>query len=590
MIRKRISLQLTLAFAGVVAVTVLISGMLFIQLFRQYAVENRKSEMFDNADSISLMLSETSGSGTMRGMGFMHFLNTVTGADVWLLDEYGQPLTVSGNGAGALARWSQNSNPLPEEGEAVVNAVLSGQRAFSEAFSSVYEEETLTVGVPITNSRGGVSGVVLLHAPLTRVSNMEKKAGGILAVSLAAAMMISAVLAAVFSSRFTKPLREMNQIALAMAQGDYARRSSFASDDELGQLSHSLNNLAEALRTGINLLQEEKSKLSDLIASISEGVISFNRDLKAVSANGRLAEIMNYGHPYTLESASEDFEALGLNSQLKEVIDTNQGFSCIRLHKEMHLKFTLSPVVDYSGAVTGAAALVQDVSESEKLEQLRRDFVANVSHEFRTPLTVIKGSLEALADGTVTEPQEVSRYIARMQHESRGLERLVKDLMDLTRIQSKTMSIETELLSLNDLLEDVSRSMQDIGSKKNVHVTVDNTGMMAQVPGDYDRLRQLLVILVDNAIRFSPEGGSVIIAIVSSEPPAITVTDQGPGIPEAQRNRIWDRFYQGDKSRGSQGSGLGLSIAQGIAQLHGSALTVACPAKGGTVFTLTFKV
>lgn len=591
MIRKKIAFQLTAGFVIIVLISMLTVGVFFIQMFRQYAFDSREKMMMDRAHSIAAIMTEASAAGGgIRGMGgFVRFLNTMTDSDVWILDSQGKPWELIGMGMGAgIPSHSLSTEPLPLEASEVIRQVLAGEDSVSESFSSLYSEATLTVGTPIIDDNRQVAGMILLHAPVMGISETMDKASAILMISLAAALIVASGLGITYSMRFTKPLKQMNRVALAMVEGNYETRTHIDRQDELGQLGSSLDLLASELSKTMDLLYQEKGKLGDIISSISEGIISFGPDSIPLNANSNLGEIMGTGNPYPLDSVTADFAELGLVQELDKVMLEKTSSRLLRLFKGKHLKFTLSPIIDNKGKVNGAVALVQDVSESEKLEQLRRDFVANVSHEFRTPLTVIKGSLEALHDGTISEPEDVSRYIGRLLAETRALERLVGDLLDLSRLQSETISVHLEQVHLPSLLSDTVKGIQELADKKNIRIQL-NSGMdIPPIKGDYDRLRQLFVIFLDNAIKYSPAQTCITVSVVLEDQVKVAIQDQGYGIPPEELPYIWDRFYQSDVSRESSGTGLGLSIAKRLIDLHSGAVTVTSTSGEGTVFTIGF--
>ncbi len=594
MFRKKIAFQLTAGFVIIVLISMATVGVFFMQMFRQYAFDSREKMMLDRGHSIAGMMGESGAAGGgIRGMGgFVRFLNTMTDSDVWILDSQGKPWVLNGMGMGAGTSQTpgMGTEPLPVEAAEMVNQVLGGKDSVSESFSSLYNEATLTVGTPIMDGNQQVIGMVLLHASVTGITESMDKAFSILLISLAAALLVASGLGITYSMRFTKPLKQMNRVALAMAAGNYEARAQINRQDELGQLGGSLDLLASELGKTMDLLYQEKGKLEDVIASISEGIISFDPDLKPLNTNANLGGIMNLGSTCTMDSAKSAFTELGLIGELKSVMQEKTTARIPRSFKGKHLKFTLSPIIDNKGDVTGVVALVQDVSESEKLEQLRRDFVANVSHEFRTPLTVIKGSLEALADGTVSEPADVMRYITRLLAETRGLERLVADLLDLSRLQSESISLHLEEVHLPSLLTDTVKGLQELADRKEIRIQLDPGQDIPPIQGDYDRLRQLMVIFLDNALKYSPAGGFVRISVAFQDSVVVTIQDNGIGIAPEELPYIWDRFYQSDTSRESSGTGLGLAIAKRLIDLHSGTVMASSELNKGTVFIIEFPL
>lgn len=591
MFKKRIAFQLIAGFIVIVLISMLAIGVLFIQMFKQYAFDSREETMLVRARSISEMISNSQSSDQMRGMGgMMRYLDILAEAKIWITDTKGNLTLMSGMGMG-MGGHRYNSEPLPQEAEKVIQEVLSGQESVSESFSSVYNEATLTIGVPIINDYQ-IIGSVLLHAPVTGVTEILNKAVTILIISILAALFLAAGLGIGYSHFFTRPLKAMNHTALEMAQGNYAVKTGVNREDELGQLGNSLDLLAAQLDDTIDQLFQEKGKLNDIITSISEGLVAFDINLKPQSINSALTKIMNSTIPYQYEALENDLKTLGMDTYLTTVIEEKKGLSITKEWMGKKLKFMLSPIVDSLGEITGCVALVQDVSESEKLEQLRRDFVANVSHEFRTPLTVIRGSLEALVDGTIEESEDIRRYHLRMLSETRGLERLVGDLLDLSRLQSGKITINMEEIHLPTLLSDTVKNMQTLADKKEIKIHYQSEENLPPVLGDYDRLRQLFVIFMDNAIKYSPENTTMHVKAKSEENDTLTIAirDQGQGIAPDQLPYIWDRFYKVDTSRKGSGTGLGLPIAKHLIQLHHGTVSVRSELGKGTIIEIRLPV
>ncbi|SDG18279.1 ATP-binding protein [Desulfosporosinus hippei] len=607
MFKKSIALKLTAGFVGIVLISMLVIGGLFIQMFRQYTFSSREQTMLDRARSIAEVIAENSQSNGQLGgfAGSMRFLDRMTEAKVWITDKQGNLSLMSGmgfgkgrgagqgqgtgqgTGMGMGMRQGQpfNSEPLPQEAEKVIEGVLSGQESVSENFSSVYNEATLTVGVPIIDSDHQVIGSVLLHSPVTGINATVNKAVRILAISLLGALVLALGLGIFYSLLFTRPLKAMNLTALEMTQGNYSVKTGVKREDELGQLGNSLDLLAGKLGYTINQLFQEKGKLKDIIGSISDGIVAFDMTLKPISINSALSEIMSRPHPYLNEDIEKDLNELEIEAQLTKVMEEKKTSQVLKDWLGKKLMFTLSPIVDNSGMVTGSVALVQDISKSERLEQLRRDFVANVSHEFRTPLTVIRGSLEAMVDGTVENSEEIKRYHQRMLSETRGLERLVGDLLELSRLQSGKIKMNKEKLYIPNLLEDVVRNFETIAGRKGIKVEYLAKQDIPAFAGDYDRLRQLLVIFLDNAVKYSPANTTVTVAtsLLDIKTLSIIIRDQGYGIAPEELPYIWDRFYKTDKSRNSGGTGLGLAIAKHLIELQNASVSVQSELEMGTV-------
>ena len=224
--------------------------------------------------------------------------------------------------------------------------------------------------------------------------------------------------------------------------------------------------------------------------------------------------------------------------------------------------------------------------ESEHLNQLRRDFIANISHELRTPITVIRGSLEALCDEVITEPEQVKAYHQQMWKESIFLQRLVNDLLDLSRLQNTDFQIDLQEVSLCEVLEDAVRSARQMAQVKQIQIEMEIKSELCVIQGDYGRLRQMFLIILDNAVKFSPVQGSVKVLLQDH---VVSIRDQGIGIAQEELPYIFERFYQIPSEENKSGTGLGLAIAKQIAERHAITLSVESKIAVGTEFRFILK-
>ena len=258
-------------------------------------------------------------------------------------------------------------------------------------------------------------------------------------------------------------------------------------------------------------------------------------------------------------------------------------------HRAIHAAATA--LMDEGGAILGAVCLLRDVSEAQRMEQLRRDYVANISHELRTPLTGIRGMVEPLIDGcmdTEEERQESYRIILK---ETIRLEKLVGDMLDMSRLQDGSIQVELEPMELPGILEAAARSMKGIADEAGVDLRVETDGSRLACLGNEDRIMQVLVILMDNALSFTPRGGSVtVFAYDAGSHIAAGVRDTGCGIEPKDLPMIWERFYKADRSRmRTTGTGLGLSIAKLVTRLMGGDISVKSEPGKGAEFTFTLE-
>lgn len=468
-IKHTIARKLILYFAAFLLLFAAVVGAIFSALLTRQTTTLHKEELGNQAVNIAGTLSgnmtHTGGHGNRHGQvqrqgqggygAYMQFLDDIAMTDVWIMDSDSQLITY-GHGNSTM-RYSE----LPEDAGKVIEQVLSGQVAYSESFSQLLGVKSITAGAPIIPHEGGVTGVVLLHAPVGGIDTAISNGLGLMFISMIFALLLAAVAAVLLALHFTKPLRVMKETAGQMAQGDYTVRTNIIQRDEIGEVATALDQLA--------------GKLSD---------------------------------------ASK---------------------------------------------------------ESAHLAQLRQDFISNISHELRTPVTVIRGSLEALCDGVVFDPAMVEDYHKQMLGDSIFLERLVNDLLELTRLQNVDFPIEKEKINVCDIMYDVARSMGRLSQQKHCSIIVETSLPLCCIMGDYGRIRQMLLIVVDNAIKFSNEGKDVIIRLDKKENTELTVLsvrNYGVMIPPDQLPFIFDRFHKSRDEQNKKGTGLGLPIARQIAIRH----------------------
>lgn len=477
---SKIALRLILYFSAALLLFSVLTGSAFAFLSARQTMELSRRDLQARAESIAkTMYGFLSGtaqpmngggkgghheSGSMHGTGYgayMRFLGDLAMADVWVVDSDSKTITPGSEHHMETITYGE----LPPDGEDVIDRALLGETCFSESFSDVLGEHTLSVGVPIRKDEtSDPLGAVLLHTPVQTITDTIWDGFRSLLISVLAALALAVPTAILLSLKFTRPLNRMKDTALRIADGDFSAKNNLAQKDEIGDLGAAMDTMA------------------DRLAAASQ--------------------------------------------------------------------------------------------ESRRLEKMRRDFISNISHELRTPVTVLRGSLEALADGVIEDPGQVREYQDQMLAESKHLQRLVNDLLELSRLQNADFKIEKAPLELRQLLEDAARSMRRVAEPKGVTLETRFEGGPFPFSGDYVRLRQMLITVLDNAVKFSPKQGTVFLSLSPKNGrPAVTVTDQGPGIPPDQLSQIFERFHSGGEGNPT-GTGLGLPIARQIAQRHGVEIQV----------------
>ncbi len=414
---------------------------------------------------------------------------------------------------------------------------------------------------------------------------------------------LTTIFAFFLSSRITRPLTHMRQAADLMTQGDYSTRVPVNSNDEIGQLAKAMNHMAEELERTIQDLSLERDRLSSVLGSMTDAVITFNAEGTVILSNPQGKSLLDEwgqirwsadGGKRQLENRLPD----PLMSVYHQVLE-GQMQVATRLHVGNGVWSVVMAPLYSSQALQGAVAVLRDVTEEFRLEKLRTDFVANVSHELRTPLAMMQGYSEALLDdiaGSAEERREMARII---NDESMRMSRLVKDLLDLARMQAGRLELVLGKVDVEALLQRVVRKFAVLGKEREIELVLHLQHAIPILPhADEDRLEQVLTNLLDNAFRHSAAGTTITLtaglsALNELSAIELTIADQGHGIAEEDLPFIFERFYKGDKARTrgkNSGTGLGLSIVKNIIEAHRGMIEARSRVGAGTTFTMKLPI
>jgi two-component system, OmpR family, phosphate regulon sensor histidine kinase PhoR len=402
-------------------------------------------------------------------------------------------------------------------------------------------------------------------------------------------LLIAGGISLLFSRSFTGRVERLKDFSRRVAEGDFRPLPREGSGDAIEALGISLNRTAARLDRTIQTLTEERNLSSAILGSMVEGVAVVNGSERLVFANPGFAEILSLDVPPTSGSA------------LVEVMRQTELLEAVRqvLHGELRVQseivtgtlrqhhFAITVAAVRAGDTTGAVVVLHDITELRRLERVRRDFVANVSHEFRTPLTAIQGFAETLLAGAIDDPQNRTRFLEIILEHSRRLARLTEDLLMLSKMDAERLELEIRRLSVSQLIESCLETAQRRAAEKDLRILVNAGQRLPDIAGDRRRLAEVLQNLLDNAIQYTLPGGQITLSAEAGEEEVIlTVSDTGIGIPQADQPRIFERFYRVDvaRSREAGGTGLGLAIAKHLVEVHGGRLWVNSEVGQGSQF------
>ncbi len=431
--------------------------------------------------------------------------------------------------------------------------------------------------------------IVRLGLPMTQIEAQLRELKQQLTLALGLAFLVAVALGMVIARSLTRPLSDMARVARKLAAGAPGQRIPVTSQDEIGVLARALNDMTDQLEAKIHELSDDRAQLLAVLVSMVEGVMVLDCRGIILQVNPALERMFalkpgeTKGRPY--------WEVIW-HHELKEL-------TARVLERRTHLggELTLTPsghqlrveasVTACAGENEPCAVLVfHDVTAVRRLEKVRKDFVANVSHELRTPLTSIRGYVEALLDGGKDDPDTLARFLDIILKQSHRLELILEDLLQLSQIESGQVLFKREPVALSTVIERTVALIKPMADKKNHALAVLIDDDLPPVIGDEDRLVQVLTNLLDNAVKYTPPAGTITVAAhalrvrttdsSAAEVVELTVTDTGVGIPEADRPRVFERFYRVDKARSRElgGTGLGLAIVKHIVEGHGGQVWV----------------
>ncbi len=402
-------------------------------------------------------------------------------------------------------------------------------------------------------------------------------------------LLIAGAVSLWFSRSFTDRVERLKEFSRRVAEGDFRPLRWDSTGDALGALGSSLNRTAARLDRTIQTLTEERNLSSAILGSMVEGVAVVNGSERLVFANPGFAEILDLDLPPTSGSALvEVVRQTELVEAVRQVLGGEPRVQSEIVTGTLRQRsFAITVAAVRAGDTSGAVVVLHDITELRRLERVRRDFVANVSHEFRTPLTAIQGFSETLLAGAIDDPQNRTRFLEIILEHSRRLARLTEDLLVLSKMDAERLELEIRRLSVSQLIESCLETAQHRAAEKELHVSVNMPQDLPDIAGDRRRLAEVLQNLLDNAIQYTLPGGKIIVsADAREEEIVLTVSDTGIGIPKADQSRIFERFYRVDaaRSREAGGTGLGLAIAKHLVEVHGGRLWVESEVGRGSLF------
>ncbi len=506
----------------------------------------------------------------------------------WLAQS-GARVTVIASGGVVLADSSHDPETMENHaGRPEIQQAFASGEGRSVRHSATLDRDLVYLALR-HQPAGGQAVVLRLALPLKRVDDALAEIRWRLAGASLVILLVAGTIALLFSRSFSARIRRLEVFSRHVADGDFRPLPLERRGDELTALARSLNETAARLDQTIRTLTDERNRSAAILRSMVEGVAVISAEERILFCNAAFARILGF------DAAASEGRALveitrhaELLAVVKQALGGSEGGRSELVTGTVRRRsFAVTAAPVRADGTPGAVLVLHEISELRRLERVRQDFVANVSHEFKTPLTAILGFAETLLAGALDDQENRRRFLEIISEHARRLARLTDDLLKLSEIEAEQMELDFRAVSVAELIEGCMETTRLRAEQKQLSLAVECPADLPAVRGDHARLAEVLQNLLDNAVQYTHAGGHVTVrARAAGREVIVTVSDTGIGIPQADQERIFERFYRVDAARSREvgGTGLGLSIARHIVEAHGGRIWVESTVGQGSHF------
>ena len=578
----------------VIAVVVILLGAFFIWFLNYFYMQNLRESLFNQAifasSLVEEMLEREARSEEIDAL--CKDLGRELGVRITLVDQAGIVLADSDEDPELM----DNHSDRPE----IIDASVK-KKGVASRYSATLDEEMFYLAVPLEhdfgdNTNKDLSPVIRLALPLAAINQAITS----LALFILGALFVSSLFAMgaayLLSSKITGPIAKLNTAAREIAGGNFMPTLKVEGRDELAGLAENITKMGQSLKKKMEEVLWQKNKLESVVASMNSGIILTGSDFKVEMINPAAERLFDLEQD---KASGVPLQSLIRHYSLQENLKSARLDGKPRMMelstyypRSAVLETYILPVKGVGQKIIGVLLLFHEVTHLRSIEKMRSDFVANVSHEMRTPLTTLRGYTETILHEELTRTQ-LFDFLTVIDKEAARLTSLVDDLLELARIENEKDFIKKEAVSLEQLIAEALERIEGLKQSRSFEIEVDNPFKNLIIPGDREWLCLALVNILENSIRYGRAGGRIVIAI-TAETGSVTVKieDEGPGIPEADLPYVFERFYRVDKarSRKSGGTGLGLSIVKHIMEAHGASYTMESTEGKGSIFRFTLPL
>ena len=467
----------------------------------------------------------------------------------------------------------------------VIDALNSGLGE-STRYSTTLGQRMMYVAVPVFYA-GEVLGVARVSLPLTAVENVVRQVTVSIIIAMAAAAVLVIIAAWLIARLTTRPIRQLTAASRRITSGELGQKITIETRDEVGELAHAFNEMSARLKELVETISEDRARLATILDNMADGVIMTDTEGSISLANQAAARLFDIKEPDNkpLIEAVRDHE---VDELLKLCLKTAEMQS-VQYESGTSKRYLRAIAVPITGS--GVLLLFQDLTELRNLQTTRRELIGNISHEFRTPLAGIKAMVETLHGGAVDDKKAAGDFLNRIDSEVDRLTQLVAELTELSRIETGGAELKLEPLDVNDLVVEVTAQLSPQVERQQLIVVKELAADLPSVPADKARIRQVIVNLLHNAIKFTDAGGRITVTTKrEGDSVTVAIADTGRGIASDDLPHVFERFYKGDKARAGEGTGMGLAIAKHIIEAHGGDIRVESEEGRGSTFSFSLPL
>jgi len=590
---RSIHLKLVLVIVLLILISIQIIGVYFVKTLQTTLLDSFKISIQEKVNILSIYLEEQlvkervveKGDATLED-DIKRILSDNNSSDIKEIR------VVDSNGIIVGTSDPENQHLVGQKMVDIsVRRVLSNSSQPDNPIKQKNGEKIYELITPIKTNGDETVGAIYLVGKIENVYKQIDKINQIFQKGTIITLVVTAILGVLLARTITKPISDMQKHAFALSKGNFSRKVKVYGFDEIGQLAITFNNLTKKLQESQATTESERRKLSSVLAYMTDGVIATDRRGRIILINEPAAKMLDVSRETVLSEPIINLLDLKEKYTFEELLEERESviLDYSTHYKPYILRANFSVIQKETGFVNGLITVLHDITEQEKIDMERKEFVANVSHELRTPLTTMRSYVEALYDGAWKDEELAPKFLNVTQNETERMIRLVNDLLQLSKLDSRDYQLNKELV---DFIVFYNRIIDrfELTKQQNVIFLRKLPKKAAFVEIDEDKLTQVLDNIISNALKYSPEGGKITFSIKEQEQQIIvSVSDNGVGIPKENIDKIFDRFYRVDKARTRKlgGTGLGLAIAKEMVEAHGGRIWASSKEGKGTKISFT---